>query len=189
MTLISTTGAGTVVWEAPAFGTGKPPAVSDLLEIARSAHLEGFTQGHAEGFAQGQNDVRRLVARLESLIDAFIRPLAGLDADVELALATLSTEICSALMREKYGGAPDLLARLVREAITSAGETTRAVEVRLHPEDLSMLRPLLGDVANLTADPALGRGDVRVHADNVRIDARLPTRLKKIIESFETLGD
>jgi flagellar assembly protein FliH len=173
-----------VRWEAPAFGSVAPPGIADLEEIERAVREDGFARGHAEGFAQGQADVRRLVARLEGITDAFTRPLAGLDNDIEHALAALATEIAGALVRQNYIEQPERMAALVREAIVSAGEMARALEVRVHPDDLQMLRPLLPEVPGLVPDISLARGDVRVHAEHVRIDARLATRLKRVLENL-----
>lgn len=182
MTMIESA-ADAVRWEAPAFNAGPPPLV-DIAQIEQAARDDGFARGHAEGLLHGQAEARRLVARLENLVDAFIRPLAGLDGEIEQALAALATGIAGTLVGAKYAAEPECLTALVREAIQSAGDTTRPVEVRLHPDDVTMLRPLLPDVSRLVADVTLARGDVRVHADAVRIDARLDTRLKKVLEDL-----
>src|SRR3954470_19043823 len=108
MTLESSPDA--VRWEAPAFGSVAPLGIADLEEIERAAREDGFARGHAEGFAQGQADVRRLIARLEGIADAFTRPLAGLDNDIERALAALATEIAGALVRQNYIEQPERMA-------------------------------------------------------------------------------
>lgn len=177
-------GPDAVRWEAPAFGAIAPPAIADLEEIEKAARDEGFARGHAEGVAQGQTEVRRLIAKLEGIADAFTRPLAGLDTEIENALASLATEIAGALVRESYIADPERMAALVREAVANAGEMARHVEIRVHPEDLQMLRPLLASVNGLVPDISLSRGDVRVHAEHVRIDARLATRMKRVLENL-----
>jgi flagellar assembly protein FliH len=174
----------TVLWEAPAFGRASPLAVADLEEIERAAREEGFTRGHADGYAQGQADLRRVVARMEGIADAFSRPLAGLDNEIEHALAALATQIAGALVRDTYATDPQKMVALVREAIASAGTVARSTEVRVHPEDLAMLRPLMNDISTFVPDISLARGDVRVHTENVRIDARLATRLKSILDNL-----
>jgi len=176
-------GPDAVLWEAPAFGA-IPQSIAALEGIEREARDEGFTRGHAEGVAQGQAEVRRLVARLEGIADAFTRPLAGLDNEIETALASLATEIAGALVRENYIEQPERMAALVREAVVSAGEMARNIEVRVHPDDLQMLRPLLPNVGGMVPDISLARGDVRVHAEHVRIDARLATRLKRVLDNL-----
>jgi flagellar assembly protein FliH len=176
-------GPDAVLWEAPAFGA-IPQSIAALEGIEREARDEGFARGHAEGLAQGQAEVRRIVARLEGIADAFTRPLTGLDNEIEHALASLATEIAGALVRENYTEQPERMAALVREAVASAGEMARAIEVRVHPEDLQMLKPLLPSVGGMVPDISLARGDVRVHAEHVRIDARLATRLKRVLDNL-----
>src|SRR5690606_16009668 len=58
-------------------------------------------------------------------------------------------------------------------------------EVRRHPDDIATLAPLLTLVAGvrLAPDPALGRGDLRVHAEAARIDGTLEARLRGALES------
>lgn len=161
----------------------QPPSLEEIEAIQRAAHEEGFAAGHAEGLAQAQVEMRRLQARLEGILDAFSRPLSDLEGEVESALTELAARIAGTLVRQVYVVQPELLARLTREAIASLGDKPRQVEVRLHPEDLEAIEALLPDSAGVRmhADPALARGDLRVHAEDVRLDARLATRLEQIL--------
>ncbi|ODU42619.1 FliH/SctL family protein [uncultured Aquimonas sp.] len=160
-----------------------PPSLEDIEAIQRAAHEEGYAAGRAEGLAAAQAEMRLLQARLEGILDAFSRPLAELDQEVEQALVELSARIAGTLVRQHYREHPELLAALTREAIDSLGERPRSVEVRLHPEDLEAVEPLLTAATGtrLVADPALARGDLRVHAEDVRLDARLASRLEQIL--------
>ncbi|MBN8427024.1 MAG: flagellar assembly protein FliH [Xanthomonadales bacterium] len=186
---------GAVRWEVPSLdeprpaGAGvelppQPPTLEEIEAIQRAAHAEGHADGYREGQAQAQAEARVVVARLEGLLDALLRPMAQLEDDVEQALASLATRIAGLLLRETYVEQPERLAALVHEAVESLGESRRRVEVRLHPDDLALLRPLLGELhhARLAADASLGRGDLRVHAEDVRLDARINTRLEQILQ-------
>ncbi len=161
----------------------QPPSLEEIEAIQRAAHEEGFAAGHAEGRAQAQGEMRRLQARLEGILDAFSRPLSELEGEVESALTELAARIAGTLVRQAYVVQPELLARLTREAIASLGDKPRQVEVRLHPEDLEAIEALLPNSpgVRIHADPALARGDLRVHAEDVRLDARLATRLEQIL--------
>lgn len=169
----------------------QPPSLEEIEAIQRAAHDEGFAAGHAEGLAHAQSDMRRLQARLEGILDAFSRPLSELEGEVAEVLVELSTRIAGTLVRHSYTEHPELLAKLTREAIDSLGERPRHVEVRLHPEDLEAVEPLLGAITNtrLVGDPALARGDLRVHAEDVRLDARLSTRLEQILPRLLASAD
>jgi len=193
-------------WEVPPLDTGararsatdpedeplpQPPTLEQIEAIQREAHEEGFAAGHAEGLEQARAEMRRLQARLEGILDAFSRPLSELEGEVESSLVDLASRIAGTLVRQTYREHPALLAKLTREALDSLGERSRSVEVRLHPEDLEAVEPLLPAVsgARLIADAALARGDLRVHAEDVRLDARLNTRLAQMLSRLLALAD
>lgn len=186
-------------WEMPALGERppeppahsedveealpSPPSLEEIEAIQRAAHEEGYAAGHAEGLAQAQAEMRRLQARIEGILDAFSKPLSELEGEVERALVELATRVAGSLVRHAYALQPELVAKLAREAIDSLGDRPRSVELRLHPEDLDAVEPLLKcpPGTRLVADSALARGDLRVHAEDVRLDARLSTRLDQLL--------
>ena len=192
--------AGAVRWTAPgleppappepAVELPTPPSVEELQALEQAAHdagyADGLAQGHAEGFASGQAEVRRLVAQIEGILDAFTRPLARLDDEVGDALAELSVRVAGALLGPAYTADPALLADLVREALDAVGTSSqRAVELRLHPDDLGVLAPHLAglDGVRLTNDSTLARGELRLHSESVRIDGTIAARLQAVLES------
>lgn len=167
----------------------RPPSLAEIQAIEEDAHREGYAaglaQGHQEGFAQGQAEVRRLTAQIEGILDNFSRPLARLEDEVTAALGELAVRIAGSLVGRAYDADPVLLSDLVAEALDAVGGASREVEVRLHPDDIHALAPLLALVsgARLVPDPSLGRGDLRVHAESVRIDGTLEARLRGALES------
>ncbi|MGV8958959.1 MAG: FliH/SctL family protein [Stenotrophomonas sp.] len=158
----------------------QPPTLEDIQAIQDAAQQEGFEQGHIEGYAQGQSEVRRLIAQIEGILDNFTRPLARLENEVVGALGDLSVRIAGTLVGRAYEAEPALLGELVSEAIDAVGGTRREVEVRLHPDDIAALAPLMNLPAGQRLSPDLGlsRGDLRVHAESVRIDGTLDARLR-----------
>ncbi|HBZ8061827.1 TPA: hypothetical protein MM161_005522, partial [Klebsiella pneumoniae] len=119
------------------------PTLEEIQAIQDSAEKEGFQHGHAEGYGQGQAEVRRLAAQIEGILDNFSRPLVRLENEVVGALGELAVRIAGALVGRAYEADPALLAQLVGEAIDAVGGSTREVEVRLHPDDIAALAPLL----------------------------------------------
>ena len=67
--------------------------------------------------------------------------------------------------------------------ISTVGSNTRDVEVRLHPDEIAALSPLLSlpEGQRLVPDLSLSRGDLRVHAEAVRIDGTLDARLRAVL--------
>ena len=171
-----------VLWRVPAFDAPpppKPPSIEELQRIEEAARREGFEAGRREGFKAGEAEVRKLVAQIEGVVEAMARPLGRLDEDVQGALGHLAVRIAGALLGRAYEADPELLAQLVRTALEAVGPGQRQLELRLHPEDAAVLQPWLPQWpdARVVTDAQLARGDVRIHGDGVRIDARTDARL------------
>ena len=167
----------------------QPPTLEEIQAIQDAARQEGLEQGHAEGhaegLAQGQAEIRRLVAQIEGILDNFSRPLLRLEGEVVAALGELSVRVAGQLLGRAYQAEPALLQELVNEALEAVGGSSREVEVRLHPDDIAALAPLLklAPGQRLSPDPGLSRGDLRVHAESVRIDGTLEARLRGALET------
>ncbi len=163
----------------------RPPTLEEIQAIQDAAHKEGFEAGHAEGLAQGQAEIRRLTAQIEGILDNFSRPLARLENEVVGALGELAVRIAGSLVGRAYEADPVLLSELVGEALDAVGGASRDVEVRLHPDDIAALTPLLSMMSGirLVPDLSLGRGDLRVHAETVRIDGTLDARLRAALQT------
>ena len=96
------------------------------------------------------------------------------------ALGELSVRIAGALISRAYEADPSLLKDLIDEALDTVSGTNRDVEVRLHPDDIAAISNLLTLPAGqrLVPDHSLSRGDLRVHAEAVRVDGTLDARLR-----------
>jgi flagellar assembly protein FliH len=163
----------------------QPPTLEEIQQIQEAAEKEGYEHGHAEGHAQGQAEVRRLVAQIEGILDNFSRPLVRLENEVVAALGELAVRIAGTLVGRAYEADPALLGQLVHEAVDAVGSTSREVEVRLHPDDIAALTPLLqlSPQQRLVPDLSLSRGDLRVHAEAVRVDGTLEARLRGALDA------
>ncbi len=163
----------------------RPPTLEEIQAIQEAAQQDGFARGHAEGLVQGQAEIRRLTAQIEGILDNFSRPLQRLENEVVGALGELAVRIAGSLVGRAYQTDPVLLSDLVGEALDAVGGSSREVEVRMHPDDIAALTPLLSLVSGtrLTPDPNLSRGDLRVHAESVRIDGSLDARLRTALQT------
>ena len=162
-----------------------PPTLEEIQAIQDAAYREGLerglAEGHAEGFAQGQ---------MEGILDNFSRPLDRLENEVVAALSELAVRIAGALVGRAYQTDPVLLQELATTALDAVGGSQREVELRLHPDDIAALTPVLAMTAHtrLTADTSLSRGDLRVHAESVRIDGTLEARLRGALDTVLNRG-
>ena len=157
--------SGVVRWLAPDLGAAPPPAQASVAEVPlpkpptleeiqaiedaarEEGYQEGLAKGHQEGFAQGQAEVRRLTAQIEGILDNFTRPLSRLEDEVSAALGELAVRIAGSLIGRAYDADPVLLSELVGEALDAVGGSSREAEVRLHPDDIHALAPLLALVS------------------------------------------
>ena len=150
------------------------PTPEEIQAIREAARQEGFEQG---------------TAQIEGILDNFGRPLVKLEGEVVAALGELAVRIAGHLVGRAYEAEPALLRDLVGEALDAVGGSSRDVEVRLHPDDIAALAPLLSlePGQRLSPDPGLSRGDLRVHAESVRIDGTLDARLRAALSVFAPL--
>ena len=190
--------AGYQRWEPPQVGGAPAPApaepanhptVSDLEALERQAREEGHAAGFAQGLAEARAQGRERVARLESICAQAARPLESLDAAVEQELAQLALLVARRVIAQELAARPELIVQAVHQAAAALPAATRELRVRLHPDDLALLREL--DAAEphwqLVADPALKRGDCLLENERSRLDARVETRLAVMIDAV--LGD
>jgi flagellar assembly protein FliH len=180
------------VGDAPAAMPAEPanhPTVSDLEALERQARDEGYAAGEAQGLAEARAQGRERVARLEAICTQAARPLDALDAAVEQELAQLALLVARRVIAHELAVRPELIVQAVRQAAAALPAATRELHVRLHPDDLALLREL--DAAEphwqLVADATLARGDCLLQSERSRLDARVETRLAAMIDAV--LGD
>jgi len=190
--------AGYQRWEPPQVGSVPAPApaepanhptVSDLEALERQAREEGHAAGLAQGLAEARAQGRERVARLESICAQAALPLESLDAAVEQELAQLAMLVARRVIAQELATHPELIVQAVRQAASALPAATRELRVRLHPDDLALMRELEAAETHwqLVADPALKRGDCLLESERSRLDARVETRLAVMIDAV--LGD
>jgi len=177
---------GESVNEVPA-----PPTVSELEALERQAREEGYAAGRAEGMADAVRERQAVVARLESLLEAAARPLASLDDATEQELARLAVVIARRVLAHELATSPELIVQAVQQAARALPSATRELRVRVHPDDLALLREHAVAEAHwqLLPDPELARGDCLLEAERSRLDARVDTRLAAVVDAVLGLDE
>lgn len=187
-------------WEPPQVGApivvaaAKPeqaqrPTVTDLEALEKQARDEGYAAGRAEGLASAQQEIKARLARLDALYTRAAQPLAALDEETEQELARLTLVVARRVIAHELSVAPELVIHAIRQAATALPSATRELRVRLHPDDVALLREQEAVETHwqLVADPALARGDCRLESERSRLDARLETRMAALVDAV--LGD
>jgi flagellar assembly protein FliH len=169
----------------PAQDVAGPPTVAELEALERQAREEGFAAGRKEGLASAARERDALVRRLESLLEAAARPLEALDDATEQELARLATVIARRVLAHELSTSPTLIVQAVQQAARALPSATRALQVRVHPDDLAVLREhqVAEEHWQLLPDPSLERGDCLLESERSRLDARVETRLAAVVEA------
>jgi len=125
-----------------------------------------------------EREVARLAAGFLELREAEARRMErDLDRLVELAVILAERLVGEAIRVE-----PARVAELAAAAIQEA-RGARRVRIDACPEDVAALEETLGaigQIADIHADPTLGRGSLVVHTDLGRVDARLQPQLARL---------
>ncbi|HET6554919.1 MAG TPA: flagellar assembly protein FliH [Dyella sp.] len=161
------------------------PTVRELEALEQQAREEGYSAGHAEGMAAARDLINTRVARLDALLDAAARPLRSMDELVELELARLAMTVARQVIAHELRTSPDLVVEAVRQAALALPASTGRLRVRLHAEDLQLLRSLDASEPNwqLMVDTTLQRGDCVLETERSRLDARVETRMAAIVDA------
>ena len=166
--------------EAPAF---RFPTADDIEKLQQDAHREGYAAGYEEGTAR----VRMEAMRLHSVVEQLEEALAALDGSIARDVLDLGVEIARNVVRQTLRVKPEVVIAVVREAINQLPHQHTAIY--LNPEDASVVRSHIGDQLThaghrIFEDVAIARGGCKVEAGGSQIDATVPTRWGRIVESL-----
>ncbi|MET3651724.1 flagellar assembly protein FliH [Dyella japonica] len=161
------------------------PTVRDLEAIEQQAREEGYAAGHAQGMAEAREVLQARMQRLDALLESAARPLRSMDELVELELTRLAMTVARQVLAHELRTAPDLVVEAVRQAALALPSASGNLRVRLHPEDLALLRSLdmVESHWQLMPDSSLQRGDCMLESERSRLDARVETRLAAVVDA------
>ena len=175
------------------FAAGRAEGLAQGREEGRrQGHQEGYAKGEAEGKAQGEAQARaqyeaqwqQRLALANSLIEGLEHLAEHTREALAEELAVLAVEIARRVLQDELRIAPERIVVLVRRLLEEEG--AMHLTIRLHPEDLPLVREALeAELAKgghrLVADAAIGRGGCLVESDSHVVDATVPTRWRRLV--------
>jgi flagellar assembly protein FliH len=184
--------AQVVAWRAPEVpnpggpGSYRRSGDNDLTAVQQRAWQQGFDQGKAAGIEAGTSELDTRIEAVERILDALARPLEDLDHRVEEELLALVQAVVRQLVRRELQHDPGHLIGIIRESLAALPLAAGDVVVRLHPADAEAIREKLADATEnrawrLETDPLLERGGCLITSPRSNIDARLESRLARVI--------
>jgi len=188
----SDSSAQVVAWRAPEVpnpggpGSFRRSGDNDLTAVQQRAWQQGFEQGRLAGVEAGTRELATRTEAVEKILDALARPLEDLDHRVEAELLALVQAVVRQLVRREMRLDPGHLIGVIREGLAALPLAAGDVVVRLHPADADAIRERLADTQDdrpwrLEADPLLERGGCLIASPRSNIDARLESRLARVI--------
>lgn len=165
-------------------GTGAPTPEQWREQVAQ-ARASGYQDGYRDGLVAlesfQQSFAAQATAQVGALVKAFDDQLGALEAQMAQALARSAVLLARQVVRHEIATRPEHLAALAQEAVSAVMLSARQVVVRVHPEDLELVREGAAEVlaergARVVADASMQRGGCQVDSEAGAVDATLATR-------------
>jgi len=184
-------------WELASFDQqpgGKQPGnalatVAELENIRQQAHDEGYAQGRDAGYAAGIQQARTEAAQIHALLQSMQDALNQMDEHLAQSLLDLSLEIARKMTGEILLANPEVILRIVSDAIGGLPHFNQNAHLILHPDDAELVRKQMGEQLTHTGwkiftDAKIRRGGCRVETAHTQVDATTEARWKHIVESI-----
>lgn len=181
--------------ETEGFEQGQQQGYQEGLEKGRlsgleQGHQEGFSQGEEQGYQHGLTQAQQQVQQFEALMQQLVAPLSLLDTEIEQSLVNLSMTLAKAVIGHELQVHPEHVLAALRQGIDALPLKEQGVNVRLHPEDVTLVEQLYGSAQlqknrwEIESDPSLRRGECIISNDRSRVDMGLESRIKAVFENL-----
>ncbi|TAL79822.1 MAG: flagellar assembly protein FliH [Burkholderiaceae bacterium] len=156
-----------------------------------TGHQEGYDAGFQAGYAQGQGKAKAEAAQLAAIAASGALSLATMEGEVGQALINLAIGIARQVVRTTLEVHPEKILDTVRDILCMERGKDAVLTLRLHPEDLLLVREYIEEDPGaakwrLIADPAVEHGGCVAETALGNIDATLQTRWQRVTS---TLGE
>jgi flagellar assembly protein FliH len=161
------------------------PTVSEVENIRQQAHDEGHDAGYTAGLEQARHETAQIHELLQNLQDE----LNQLDQRVSQSLLDLSLEVARKMVCETLQVKPEVILKIVSDAISSLPHFNQNAHLILHPDDAELVREHMGEQLShagwkIFTDSQIKRGGCRVETAHSHVDATVEARWKRIVESI-----
>ena len=178
-------------------------ADADAMALARDdlvrqqAFADGFAQGRAHAAIEAERRVSEFAAqqalgtaqRLAAMIAQAQEQLEQSGQVIAQGVLELACEMARQVLRHELSVNPNALQPVIREALGLLTADGKPTTVRLHPQDLEVLRDALksefgGMELKVLADPAVKPGGCLIEAAGSVVDASLETRWRRVVANL-----
>lgn len=159
--------------------------VAEVENIRQQAYDEGRDAGYAAGMQQARSEAEKINVLMQGLQDE----LNQTDEQVAQSLLDLSLEIANKMVCEILQVKPEVILKIVSDAISNLPHFNQNAHLILQPEDAELVRQHMGEHLShsgwkIFTDPQIRRGGCRVETAHSHVDATTEARWKCIVESI-----
>lgn len=185
---------GDVDLNAAAQSTLEPEQTQKEQALHQQGYAEGFVQGRAQAMIEAQHQINEFTnnqgqaaaRQFAQLIEATHVQLDGAEQMAAQAVLELACDLARQVLRHEIAANPNALLPVIRESLGLLFADSRSVGVKLHPEDLEVLQPVLKEEfpnlsLNLSADGGMTRGGCLIESAGTVVDGRLEKRWARAI--------
>ena len=163
--------------------------VAELENIRQQAHDEGHAQGYDAGYAAGIQQARTEAAQIHTLLQNLQDALNLMDEQLAQSLLDLSLEVARKMTGEILQAKPEIILKIIGEAISDLPHFNQNAHLFLHPDDAELVRGQMGEQLShagwkMFTDAQIKRGGCRVETAHTQVDATTEARWKRIVESI-----
>ena len=175
--------------QRPAPPEPEPPSQEEVLaEATGAARKSGYQDGYRDGLVALEGFKQSYAQQVTAQVAALVTGLRAQFEQLEQGLAGQVAEVAIALARQvvrtELQTQPAAVAAVAQEALGAALMSAQQLALRLHPDDLALVRQHAGAAlaergARLVSDATLTRGGCVVETDVGVIDASVEARWRR----------
>lgn len=163
--------------------------VNELENIRKQAHDDGFAQGREAGYSAGIQQARNESAQMHTLMQNLQTAINQVDEQISQSLLDLSLEVARQMVRETLQVKPEVILKVISDAIGGLPHFNQNAHLILHPDDAALVREHMGEQLahagwKIFTDAKIERGGCRVETAHSHVDATTEARWKRIVESI-----
>ncbi len=168
-------------------------AAAQLAELTQQAHQDGYASGrevgYQAGYAEGIAQARHEAEQIKQLLDPLQTAINSVDEELAQSLLMLALEIAQKMTLQTLQTKPEIINKIVSEAIASLPHFNQNAHLILHPDDAKLVQEQLGEQLNhagwkIFTDVQIQRGGCLVETAHSHIDATNTARWQRIVESI-----
>ncbi len=164
----------------------KERAYRDAYKIAyQEAYEIAYKEGHQKAYDEMQNQAMQIFAQIEDLSLSFCQQLNQVHQSVGTELSLLASEIAASMSKALFTLHPEIIAKVVDDAIASLPLVTQPAYLFLHPADAALITEISGNRLEkigmrILVDAQLERGGCRIETAHHLVDASYRTRWQQV---------